>query len=769
MDDSDQEGCLGLEFDAGTESDSDVEQEETCAQGKSAGKTVLAGSSSRDKHARKEAARVRRQDIDQMARVMDMEAEEAALEAGKLQPRTLEQLSNADPILSFGQKFSCREEFLVTVGEDCEKMQKFYTCRNTGTRGHCTAAGRGMIGHRQVNCVCRDDTSCTYSVKGTFFKREDDGGSGWKVDEYKPHTCTGGRPDVQGQGGKAAAKGKGGKAAAKGKSAAKQGSNRKQNLSAYTGGMLARAVKSTVISTGRFSKTGLKEVRKALGKHVNAKVSTVTAHRVREACVQEMYGRAADGASLLPAIAADMNDKGYFAKIHYATKKEMVALTVDSLQYAHNASQRKFKVSARKKFDKKKAVDEQKTFYDKQHKHGVKYVAGISFCAPAVKKMLPLMHTVTSSDGAHAHGPWGGHHYDTNMLDSGRHVVAVMTSIFTFNECKSSAQLHFRAVKECHGDGALNTGAWWNIIDGGKGNMAGMDEELPQGNAFLCTRHTGKNVKDNTSSDEASKYHQAVNATTSHKLKTAQDSFQQRTAEYIEKRKAAAKNMKVEVFPVKAAVRGNSTTNWTEGSHAANAPARKVPMHRAVFEFTNMHRERFFANRALAQSCEEILPPKVTLILEQVTETARKLQGEVNMPDPANQAREGKILSLSGTCHLSSNISGDRKVCDVSCSCGVPAVKGHPCGHNVKHALELGIAGSSLFHYKDTTSCWQEQYAEDAEWPPIFFDQNARADPQVRYPPLPVAKVGRPKGTKRIRRHDEGGPSGRPNKKARRV
>ena len=50
---------MGLEFDAGTESDSDVEQEETCAQGKSAGKTVLAGSSSRDKHARKEAARVR--------------------------------------------------------------------------------------------------------------------------------------------------------------------------------------------------------------------------------------------------------------------------------------------------------------------------------------------------------------------------------------------------------------------------------------------------------------------------------------------------------------------------------------------------------------------------------------------------------------------------------------------------------------------------------------------------------------------------------------
>ena len=46
-------------------------------------------------------------------------------------------------------------------------------------------------------------------------------------------------------------------------------------------------------------------------------------------------------------------------------------------------------------------------------------------------------------------------------------------------------------------------------------------------------------------------------------------------------------------------------------------------------------------------------------------------------------------------------------------------LKGHPCGHNVKHAMELGIPGSSLFHYKDTTSCWKEQYQEDAEWPEI--------------------------------------------------
>ena len=46
------------------------------------------------------------------------------------------------------------------------------------------------------------------------------------------------------------------------------------------------------------------------------------------------------------------------------------------------------------------------------------------------------------------------------------------------------------------------------------------------------------------------------------------------------------------------------------------------------------------------------------------------------MPDPENQAREGKVLSASGTRHLIFNISGDRQVSDVSCSCGVQAVKG---------------------------------------------------------------------------------------------
>ena len=93
----------------------------------------------------------------------------------------------------------------------------------------------------------------------------------------------------------------------------------------------------------RTLKLHLREVRKALGQCVNVKVIASAAHRIQDLCVKGMYGLAAEGACLLPVISADMQGKGYFSKVHYASKSEMVQLTVDSLQYAHNASHRQLK------------------------------------------------------------------------------------------------------------------------------------------------------------------------------------------------------------------------------------------------------------------------------------------------------------------------------------------------------------------------------------------------------------------------------------------
>ena len=94
----------------------------------------------------------------------------------------------------------------------------------------------------------------------------------------------------------------------------------------------------------------------------------------------------------------------------------------------------------------------------------------------------------------------------------------------------------------------------------------------------------------------------------------------------------------------------------------------------------------------------------------------------------------------------------------VSCTCGVPEVKGQPCIHSAKHALAMGKDVSSLFHYKDTSAAWKEQYDQNVESPGISFAEaqaNGYADEKARYPPVAPPKVGRPKKNKRIQGHHE--------------
>ena len=148
------------------------------------------------------AARIRQQERqkhrlskERLARTLDQDAEKEALDAGKLQPRPLSVLSTVENVVHVGQKFTCREDLLVRVAEDCEKKHKFFMARNPAGGGHTTKAGRPVTSSQYVNAVCRDDKECTYSVKASFSEnRGDDGGMCWVVDEYMPHTCQGGAP-----------------------------------------------------------------------------------------------------------------------------------------------------------------------------------------------------------------------------------------------------------------------------------------------------------------------------------------------------------------------------------------------------------------------------------------------------------------------------------------------------------------------------------------------------------------------------------------------
>ena len=169
------------------------------------------------------------------------------------------------------------------------------------------------------------------------------------------------------------------------------------------------------------------------------------------------------------------------------------------------------------------------------------------------------------------------------------------------------------------------------------------------------------------------------------------------------------------------------------------------------------HRERYFKNRKDAEEWEMVVTPAYEDTLEKLISGAAKLQPP-HFRDDANQEAEAQILTLQGTRHVTSKIDGDRKLSDVSCSCGVPMVKGSPCLHTAKHALAVGRDVSSLFHYKDTSAAWKEQYSLDVEFPEISYaeaQKNGYADAKARYPPVAPPKVGRPKKNKRIKGHGE--------------
>lgn len=183
-------------------------------------------------------------------------------------------------IVHVGQKLSCREELFVRVSEDCEKVQKFYTARNTGAGGHTTKVGRAGTTSQYVNVVCRDDPACAYSVKASWFedrseKQREDAAVGWVVEEYSPHTCQGGAPPKKVSKNKgpaeesnAPSKKKGsknaGNQAAKGSTSkgtkSAIGKARQKKIYAFSHDMLARAVRSTVLNAGRHKASSVRAV-----------------------------------------------------------------------------------------------------------------------------------------------------------------------------------------------------------------------------------------------------------------------------------------------------------------------------------------------------------------------------------------------------------------------------------------------------------------------------------------------------------------------------
>ena len=174
-------------FVSGLLSEEEPSDDETPREGPSA--VIMQGAShAHVQESKKKLTADRRRKLDSDAQAMNAAAEQEAAEAGTLKPRTLRRLNRVDTVIEAKQQFSCREELLVRVAEDCEKARKFFSVRGDSR----TTAGRGMMQHRYVTCVCRDDEKCAYLVKGSWFSDGTrDLSAGWEVEAYSSHTCQG--------------------------------------------------------------------------------------------------------------------------------------------------------------------------------------------------------------------------------------------------------------------------------------------------------------------------------------------------------------------------------------------------------------------------------------------------------------------------------------------------------------------------------------------------------------------------------------------------
>ena len=781
------EEVLAHNLEGAERSGSENEDQQEVGQDKDAEFQSIPIDAGRHTEKKKTELKERRTQRNKHAQEIDAMLETTAEEQGRLNLRTIEELTLAaggEGLLKKGHRFLCRQEVLVRIAEDSEHQQRMYsthTAKKGGAKDGQTKT-RGQYQARVVVSVCADDEECEYITRAAFAWDEECGAAEdaqfepWEIMEYHKHTC--GREDQAGAlKGAGARKEKAKSVPAAGKKIDKKKKKKTKTgkkgrgapgwfrKTAYSTDMLARAVTPAVISTGRYSKAQVKEVVRTLQKHVRMQVTKTQAVRARDRCMEMWHGTAATGASRVRSIGAQLAEKGYWVRMHQADEKQMVEMTVRGMHSQHEAIQRGLRKSDRVQFDLATVHAEVKAFFGNTAAQGKKYLAGVSFCNPAARDVIRKrnVHLVSFTDSCHGHSPALGHITQTNVLDAGRKVVPALTSIFSFNESKASQVLHYVALGDCHseldrGDEAqpaesvMNTAEHHMIMDCAQGGIQASNLALPDARKFLCSRHMKENVVERAGGSKAGVlYYKGLKCNTVQQLtKVVTEEFTDKLRSYVEQQKAKAPNL--HVFPAEVELRGNTTGNVVEGTHAADASARKLAMDRAMEEYSTLHGSRYYMNRAEAHSCDHKAPPKVQAKMEDVILRAAALKGDVTIQDQANPARGARVPTLKNT-FVTSDLSGDRMLKDVECTCGSPSTNGFPCIHNVKHAQLIGIDPYDLLHYKDTTAAWRDQYDEEFVFPTLSSEEIVPndSDKDFMYPPVPPPKVGRPKKGGRIK------------------
>jgi hypothetical protein len=150
------------------------------------------------------ALKKRRVDRNQEAQHFDAIMETMEADEGRLNIRTIEELtqaaSAADGLLKKGDQFGSRQEVLVRITEDNELQQRMYSTHSSKKGGGAKDGqqpSRGQYQARVVVSVCADDDACEYITRASFALDNDVAGESgqdtevkpWEIMEERKHTC----------------------------------------------------------------------------------------------------------------------------------------------------------------------------------------------------------------------------------------------------------------------------------------------------------------------------------------------------------------------------------------------------------------------------------------------------------------------------------------------------------------------------------------------------------------------------------------------------
>ncbi|KAK3282858.1 hypothetical protein CYMTET_9425 [Cymbomonas tetramitiformis] len=646
-------------------------------------------------------------------RVMQVEAATRLAQGGAevLPPRELVSLRAVptSDLIQEGLVVGSRDSALLLTAEVEERDGKLASYAKSFHKGLGKFCGKG---HLQLLAGCGVDSECKHCVEWRPAQVKDSEGA-WRCVSFQAHTCT----------------------------ALNQVKARTAST-AYTPAQLAPIASRKLVENPKYDATGLKS---DLRRYLCLDPTRSFVQSVMTIARAKLNGDPSGELAKLPVLAQLLREQGHRCEVHTLGAKEMEAVLVDIEHKEFLQEQKAKPVGQRDRWDKKKA-----------HKYpveeGKQYCLGWSFAPCTTIHTLDKCIPMSFGDGAHMRNNSAGILMSTVTRDANHHVVPMNYACLLMNECETSHSMQLIFSKEAYGD-VYDHPDRREVSDKDKGLAAAWDTVMCNGSLlFTCARHRAEGVSTTIrpgGSEARALFQQAVKAPTIPKLEGIKAQYSTRAAEYLGKASDQSQYM-----AVCGKLHGQSVNSCVECMNAANEKVRAdfkegVFMTKALLTTVGLCEKRFTENKAKAQSATGQLPPAVILDVAESMEKALTITSGISFTSTDKVVARVASTVTPGVRYISTLRAGESAQCD----CGVTALSGLPCHHNLAHARVTGRKWEDYVDPLKTTAQWKMQYPAHMVFPPVpnLLDCEAHPayDPDLLLPPVAAKRKGRPKMQKR--------------------